>query len=61
MTNHCKKGSIVFDIDADDSLIGRQSMKLMNALYQSTDNWFIYSNFIYEEKKKIKLGISKPI
>ena len=44
--NHCKKGSIVFDIDADDSLIGRQSMKLMNALYQSTDNWFIYSNFI---------------
>ena len=38
-------------------------MKLMNALYQSTDNWFIYSNFIYEDykDKKIKAGISKPI
>ena len=51
VTQHCGEGSIVFDIDADDSLIGRQSMKLMNALYQSTSNWFIYSNFIYEEHK----------
>ena len=35
INNHCEKGSIVFDLDADDSLIGRQIMKLMNALYQS--------------------------
>ena len=52
----------MFNIDADDALIGRQVMKLMNALYQNSDNWLIYSNFAFETiNKKIQLGFSKPI
>ena len=62
ISNHCQEGSIVFDVDADDSLVGRQVMKVMNALYQSSDNWFIYSNFIWEKKKKkIVTGLSREI
>ena len=34
--NHCQKGSIIMEVDGDDTLIGRQVMKLMNAYY--TDN-----------------------
>ena len=62
ISNHCKKGDIVFDMDADDVLIGRQVMKLMNTLYQSTGKWFIYSNFVWEKTPTIIVkGLSTQI
>ena len=62
IANHCEEGSIVFDVDADDLLIGRQVMKVMNALYQSAGSWFIYSNYVGEKKKKkTVVGLSRQI
>ena len=51
----------MFDVDADDLLVGRQVMKLMNALYQSSDHWFIYSNYIWTKETGMIEGLSKPI
>ena len=44
--NHCGEGDVVIDVDADDALVGSQVFKLVNALYQQHDKWFIYSNYI---------------
>ena len=57
----CEEGSVVLNIDADDQLIGRQVMKLLNALYQSSSKWFIYSNFVQPVKGRNLKGISKKI
>ena len=51
----------MFNIDADDALIGRQVMKLMNALYQSSDDWLIYSNFASDTTENVQFGFSGPI
>ena len=47
--NYCESGDIIIDIDADDSLIGRQVLQVLNTLYQTTDQWFIYSNNIFKK------------
>ena len=47
--NHCEERDIIFDIDADDSLIGRQVLNIINSLYQRTEKWFIYSNNIFKK------------
>lgn len=31
--NECNVGDIIVDIDADDELIGRQALKVYNAIY----------------------------
>ena len=62
ISNHCQKGDIVFDMDADDVLIGRQVMRLMSTLYHSFGKWFIYSNFVWEKTPKIIVkGLSRQI
>mgnify|MGYP006995491940 FL=1 len=33
-------------IDGDDYLVGKQVLKLYNALFQSKDYWLVYTNFI---------------
>ena len=48
-------------MDADDSLIGRQVMKLMNALYQISSNWLIYTSFIQAEYPSQDPGYSQEI
>ena len=52
--NHCEDDDIVVDIDADDALIGSQVLNLINALYQSTEKWFIYSNNIFKREERTK-------
>ncbi len=44
-------------VDGDDEIIGRQVLKLLNAVYQETGAWIVYSNFITEEGR---VGYSKP-
>jgi hypothetical protein len=56
--NYCFPGEIIVDLDADDSLIGSQAFKAINARYQSTNKWFIYSNYIYLDQIT-KQGYSK--
>ena len=44
--NHCQEEEIMILIDGDDGLVGTQVFKLFNHFYQTTDSWFIYSNYI---------------
>ena len=46
--NFCEPNDIMTIIDGDDFLIGKQVFKLFNAVYQSKDVWFVYSNFLME-------------
>jgi hypothetical protein len=56
--DNCKPNEILMIVDGDDELIGRQVLKLFNAVYQETGAWIVYSNFFTAEGK---LGYSKPI
>lgn len=44
-------------VDGDDYLIGKQILKLYNALFQSKDEWLIYTNFI---TTRGTMGYSRP-
>ena len=33
-------------IDADDSAIGRQTFKVLNAVYRQKDYWYVYTNYV---------------
>lgn len=46
----CSSDDIVLDVDSDDWLLGRQVFKVVNALYQNTNNWAIYFNNIIYSK-----------
>lgn len=43
---YCKPGSIMFVFDGDDWLIGRQTFKLVNSIYQKKQASFVYLNFL---------------
>ena len=49
---YCDEDSIVVDIDADDSLIGKQVLKVVNAIYQDPNVWQLNSAFIYFDSTK---------
>lgn len=44
-------------IDGDDELIGRQVLKLFNAVFQEKGLYFVYSNFLGMDGT---LGFSRP-
>jgi len=56
--NYCKSNEIFLIVDGDDSLLGRQSIKVLNYFFQKTGAWFVYSNFI---DALGSLGYSRPI
>lgn len=59
---HCHNYSITLQVDGDDQLIGRYVFKLFNAIYQTKNPGFAYSNHIYysEEEEYISKGYSEP-
>ena len=60
--HHCKnENDIIYDIDADDYLLGRQLFKVLNAIYQKDDYWFVYANYCWLAGKKLLKGVSKPL
>lgn len=44
-------------VDGDDYLVGKQVLKLYNALFQSQDYWLVYTNYITMRGNK---GYSRP-
>jgi hypothetical protein len=44
-------------VDGDDELIGRQVLKLFNAVFQQKNAWFVYSNFL---TIRGNVGYSRP-
>ena len=57
--NHCKSGDIVLDIDADDSIVGRQVFNVINALYQGSDNWFVYSTYLFKRTNRQRVQVGR--
>lgn len=44
---NCGPNDIVIDIDADDALIGRQALNVINSIYQDDPNvWVLYTNYL---------------
>ena len=43
---NCRNDSIFIAIDGDDELIGKQVLKLYNAVYQQQQAYVVYSNWI---------------
>lgn len=43
---HCRPEEIFMIVDGDDELLGRQVLKLFNAVFQEKKLWFVYSNFL---------------
>ncbi len=47
MHNYCKDYTVTLEVDGDDELIGNNVFKLFNAIYQSKNPGFAYSNHVY--------------
>jgi glycosyltransferase involved in cell wall biosynthesis len=58
-TKFCDKESIVIPLDADDELIGRNTLKLFNWAYQTHKAGVVYSNFYwYIQSMKVMNGFT---
>lgn len=44
--DYCQPQEIFLVVDGDDELIGRQVLRLYNAVFQGEGSWFVYSNFL---------------
>jgi glycosyltransferase involved in cell wall biosynthesis len=53
----CKPEDIFIIVDGDDELVGRQVLKLFNAVFQMKKAWFVYSNFL---TIRGSVGYSRP-
>ena len=59
---HCNnENDIIYDIDADDYLLGRQFFKVLNAVYQKNDYWFVYANYCWIKGQELLKGVSRPL
>ena len=58
---HCPPDSILFDVDSDDVLPGKQIFNAINKLYHDNpDKWFIYTNHVtLKERNRISRGYSR--
>ena len=55
--NYCKEEDIIVVVDGDDELLGRQVLKLFNAVFQEKGVWYMYTNFLGSIGK---VGYSRP-
>jgi glycosyltransferase involved in cell wall biosynthesis len=55
--NFCKEEDILIVVDGDDELLGRQVLKLFNAVFQEKQVWYVYTNFLGSIGK---VGYSRP-
>ena len=59
---HCNnENDIIYDIDADDYLLGRQFFKVLNTIYQKGDYWLVYANYCMIQSGKLMKGYSKSL
>lgn len=57
--NYCGKNDHILWVDGDDEMIGKQTLRLINSLYQKNPNlWIIYSTFY---SSKFGYGTSKQM
>ena len=58
---YCKEGEIMILLDGDDSLIGRQVLSLLNAVYQKEKIALTYGQFLVVRNSKVTSGFSRTI
>lgn len=56
--NYCRAQDIFMIVDGDDELVGRQVLKLFNAVFSKEKIWFMYTNFV---TPRGNVGFSRPI
>lgn len=42
--------------DGDDSVIGRQTLNVINALYQDPNRWYVYTSYVEFKNGKLVPG-----
>jgi glycosyltransferase involved in cell wall biosynthesis len=56
---HCRKDSIVLNLDGDDEFIGRNVLKLFNWGYQTKKSGVLYTNFYwYQQPTTLMYGFT---
>lgn len=53
----CKPEQLFLIVDGDDQLLGRQVLKVFNAVFQEKKLWFVYSNYLHSNGD---VGYSRP-
>ena len=59
---YCGYGEVLMVVDGDDELIGTQVFRVMNAIYQQSHAYALYSNFMQDGtpiRNPLTLGISE--
>lgn len=44
--HYCNPSDIVIICDGDDSIIGIQTLNILNSVYKDPNTWFVYSSFL---------------
>jgi glycosyltransferase involved in cell wall biosynthesis len=55
---YCNDDNIVVFCDADDSLLGRQTLKLLNYVYQDENIWFVHTQYARKHDGEVLYGVS---
>ena len=58
---YCNPEDIVVIVDADDSLIGSQALKVLNHAYLDPQIWFVYTRCILSYYNNLHVGLSKHL
>lgn len=49
INKYCNEGDVVIHVDADDSVIGSQTLRVLNEAYKDPNIWYVYSQFIIHQ------------
>lgn len=55
----CNKGDIVVHVDMDDMLLGRQVLKVLNAVYHDQNTWYVYTRYLRQDDTKMMPNAGK--
>lgn len=53
VNKYCRDDDIVVVIDADDGIIGKQVLKIINSVYKTPSIWYTYTKFILTHPKNL--------
>ena len=57
---YCDYNQIMYILDGDDEIIGAQTLRLFNAVYQKERLYVLYANFMsYDPAGVLRLGVSR--
>ena len=57
----CDENSIVVNIDADDAILGAQTLKVLNSIYQDQNIWYAHSKYLLIDPNYNNFTIRGPV